>query len=437
LRLEGRRLSVSRASNLAALIALVTFPFAATPLAQDRLPAQTAPTQQAPRDGASPPLARWFDAQTFSVSGRYDYIEDAGDRIVQNRMQWQAQMHGAFKVDAAGRYGVHAGLTTGDNFSAGWNATGIGTGEGSAKIYLTQLYVAAEPMNGIELHYGSLYPTRGQSTEITTYDNDSYVTAGRVHVRRPRELFFDDIIVSVGYVGYLDTAFVFDRTGAFSRQNYWRVLASKDVLAGLTVSTDYAVIDDDGLLHQGATWRGDQPWVDTVRGEYGVRLRGGSHQTAFAFSGQKQIDRVTMQVGYANVDPVFGVLNGDSYGAGDRVFVDGSFALPLDLTATWFVQKEISPPLASRNALRIDLGMRWNVLNTLKRAGRVPSDGGSARWMFTYPSHGSGQSRGRANLRGVREDGFQMGAPATVPNCGGTLCCDSSFNRHARNSVIQ
>jgi hypothetical protein len=361
-----------RVSNLAALIALVTFPFAATAFAQDGPPPQRAAAQQTPGEGASHPLSRWVDVQTVTASVRYDYIEDAGDRTVQNRMQWQAQMHGAFKVDAAGRYRVHAGLTTGDNFSAGWNATGIGTGEGSAKIYLTQLFVAAEPWNGIELHYGSLYPTRGQSTEITTYDNDSYVTAGRMHVRRPREVFFDDLIVSVGYVGYLDTAFVFDRTGAFSRQNYWRVFASKQVVAGLAVSTDYAVIDDDGVLHQGVAWRVDQPWIDTVRGEYGVRLRGGSHQTAFAFSGQKQIAAVTMQVGYANVDPVFGVLNGDSYGAGDRVFIDGSFALPLDLTATWFVQKEISPPVTSRNALRVDLGLRWNVLKTLQRAGALP-----------------------------------------------------------------
>ena len=359
-----------RASNLAALIALVTFSCAATALAQDRPPAQLAPTQQTPGEGASPPLARWLDAQTFTVSGRYDYIQDARDRTVQNRMQWQAQIHGALKVDAAGRYRVHAGLTTGDNFSAGWNPTGLGTGEGSAKIYLTQLFVAAAPWNGIELHYGSLYPTRGQSTEITTYDNDSYVTAGRVHLRRPGELFFDDIIISVGYVGYLDKAFVMDRSGAFSRQNYWRVLASKQVLAGLTVSTDYAVIDHDGMLHQGATWRVDQPWVDTVRGEYGVRLRGGSHQTAFAFSGQKQIAAVIMQAGYANVDPVFGILNGDSYGSGDRVFIDGSVALPLDLTATWFVQKEISPPVTSAKALRVDLGLRWNVLKTLKRAGK-------------------------------------------------------------------
>ena len=365
-------MSERRASNLAALMALVSFPFAVTALAQDRPPAQPVPQQQTPGKGVSHPLARWLDAQTFTVSGRYDYIEGARDRTLQNRMQWQAQIHGAFTVDAAGRYRVHAGLTTGDNFSAGWNATGIGTGEGSATIYLTQVFVAAEPWNGIELHYGSLYPTRGQSTEITTYDNDGYVTAGRVHVRRPRELFFDDLIVSVGYVGYLDRAFVFDRTGAFSRQNYWRVLVSKQVLAGLTVSTDYAVIDDDGVLHQGATWRVDQSWIDTVRGEYGVRLRGGSHQTAFAFSGQKQIAGVTMQVGYANVDPVFGVLNGDSYGAGDRMFIDGSFALPLDLTATWFVQKEISPPITSRNDLRVDLGLRWNVLTTLKGVGALP-----------------------------------------------------------------
>ena len=110
---------------------------------------------------------------------------------------------------------------------------------------------------------------------------------------------------------------------ARSRQNYWRVLASKQVLTGLTVSTDYAVIDDDGMLHQGATWLVDQPWVDTARGEYGVRLRGGSHQTAFAFSGRQQMAAVTIQVGYANVYSVFGVLNGDSYGAGDRVFIDG------------------------------------------------------------------------------------------------------------------
>jgi hypothetical protein len=109
-----------------------------------------------------------------------------------------------------------------------------------------------------------------------------------------------------------------------------------------------------------------------VAGEYGVRLRGGSHQTAFAFSGEKQVAGVTVQAGYANVDPIFGVLNGDPYGRGNRVFTTGSFPLPLDLSASWFVQKEISPPVTSSNDVRVDLVLTWDMLKTLKRAGAVP-----------------------------------------------------------------
>lgn len=130
---------------------------------------------------------------------------------------------------------------------------------------------------------------------------------------------------------------------------------------GATVSTISATIP-----------RNDRLVVDSVRGEYGVRLQGGSHQTAFAFSGEKKVAGVTVQVGYAKVDPLFGVLNGDPYGAGERVFTDGSFPLPWDLTATGFAQRENSPPATSTNSIRIDLGVRWNVLNTRHRARAVP-----------------------------------------------------------------
>jgi hypothetical protein len=54
------------------------------------------------------------------------------------------------------------------------------------------------------------------------------------------------------------------------------------------------------------------------------------------------------------------------------VFTDGSIPLPLDLSASWFVQKEASPPDNSSNDVRIDLILTWNVLNTLKRAGTSP-----------------------------------------------------------------
>ena len=304
--------------------------------------AQDTGAAQAPDPPA--PLARWLDAQAATVAARYNYIEDDRDRRRQNRLQSQVQVRGRFKIDEGGRYSVHAGLFTGSVFTSGWNPTGIGTGNGTARIYLKHLFAAAEPLKGIEFQYGSMAPARGRSTEITTYDNDAYLTAGRVNVRRPREVFFDEVTVSVGYLGHLDTPFVFDRMGAFSRQNYWQVLASKQVLPGLTLSTDYSEIEADGMLRQGAAWRVDQPWIDTVTGEYGVRVRGGSHQTAFAFSGEKQVAGVTLEAGYANVDPLFGALNGDRYDRGNRVFTAGSFPLPLDLNASWFVQKELSAP---------------------------------------------------------------------------------------------
>ena len=328
--------------------------------------------ESTPAAAAAHPAGRWLDAQAVAVRARYNFIEAAGDETLQNRLQTQIQIKGRVKIDAAGRYSVHAGLFTGGAFDSGWNPTGIGTGQGTANIYLKQLFAAAEPWTGIELEYGSLYPERGVSTEITTYDNDGYLTAGRVNLRRPRHLFFDDVTVSVGHIGYRDEPFVFDRTGAFSRQNYWQVMVSKEVLPGLTLSTDYSVIDDDGMLREGMKWRVGQPWVDTLAGEFGVRLRGGSHQTAFAFSGEKRIAAVTVQIGYASVDPSFGVLNGDPYGIGDRVFTTGSVPLPLDLTASWFAQKEVSPPASSRNDVRVDLVLSWDALKTLKRAGAVP-----------------------------------------------------------------
>ena len=356
-----------------AMIVLVMHLLAPQAVAQDgRAARPDTPAAQAPDTAAPHPLARWLEAQAVTVAGRYDFIGDARHRTVQNRMQTQVQIRGRMKIDKAGRYSVHAGLFTGNRFDSGWNSTGIGTGAGTAKMYLKQLFVQAEPWSGIELRYGSMDAARGQSTEITTYDNDAYLTAGRVSVRRPREIFFDDITVSVGYLGYLDTAFVFDRTGAFSRHNYSQVLASKQVLSRLTLSTDYSVISGDGMLRQGATWRLEQPLVDTLAGEYGVRLRGGSHQTTFAFSAEKRVAGVTLLAGYANVDQVFGLLNGDPYVSGNRLFTSGSFPLPWDLRASWFVQKQISPPVTSANDVRVDLVLTWNVLERLKRAWAVP-----------------------------------------------------------------
>jgi hypothetical protein len=128
------------------------------------------------------------------------------------------------------------------------------------------------------------------------------------------------------------------------------------------------VIGDDGLLRQGAMWRLDQPLVDSVRAEYGARLRGGSHQTrspsAVRSSGARHV-----QVGYANVDPVFGVLNGDSYGAGNRCSRRDPLRCRWISAPHGSGRSRFSAPITSANDGRVDLGLKWDVLNTLKRVG--------------------------------------------------------------------
>lgn len=153
-----------------ALIALATMVVAGPARAQ-QTQAQGA---AAPASQTDPhPLARWIDAQAITIAGRYNFIRTAEDLTRQNRVQTQVQIRGRFTFDEAGRYSVHAGVFTGGAFDSGWNPTGIGTGEGTAKMYLKQLFLAAEPWQGVELRYGSMAPERGQSTEITTYDNDA------------------------------------------------------------------------------------------------------------------------------------------------------------------------------------------------------------------------------------------------------------------------
>ena len=112
----------TRVSRVVGAIAFLAIPLVLPAAGQDTTPAQATATEQIPDRDTVPPLVRWLDAETFTASARYDYIEDARHRMLQNRMQLQLQLHPRFKIDPAGRYSVHAGLTTGDNFSSGWNA---------------------------------------------------------------------------------------------------------------------------------------------------------------------------------------------------------------------------------------------------------------------------------------------------------------------------
>src|ERR671924_485051 len=103
---------------------------------------------------------------------RYRVIETSSGLVPSNQLQHREQFRARFKADERGRYALHAGVFSGSTVTSSWNNTGIGTGDPVTNVRLKQLFAAATPVDGIHAQVGSLYVNRGESTEITTYDED-------------------------------------------------------------------------------------------------------------------------------------------------------------------------------------------------------------------------------------------------------------------------
>ena len=56
-------------------------------------------------------------------------------------------------------------------------------------------------MKGLELQYGGLYLNRGEADEWVTYDTDGYLAGERVSLKRPKELYLDEITVTRAAIG--------------------------------------------------------------------------------------------------------------------------------------------------------------------------------------------------------------------------------------------
>jgi hypothetical protein len=92
---------------------------------------------------------------------------------------------------------------------------------------------------------------KGESTEITTYDEDGYVIGERVSVRRPRELFFDEMSATVGYLSSVPAEIGFSRRLKYlnDRPNYGHYLVGKKFGTRGGVSADFTSVDG------ARTWR--------------------------------------------------------------------------------------------------------------------------------------------------------------------------------------
>ena len=328
--------------------------------------------------------SRWLDVTDFYFGLRYRSAFDVDGVHNFDQAQQKSLLAGKVKLDREGKYIVGFRFSSGGSFD--WSyanfagggvtqanlsslprfaslsdrqdalASGIGEAtfpSGGWSFVPRELYLSAKPLAGIELQYGSLGINRGVNSEITSYDDDGYLAGARLIVRQPQHLYFDEISVTYGDLGYLYTPNYFARLQGMEHFNYHQFLVRKKIMPWLEVSADYTYQIVHTMREAAKVRTKKFHFVDSVRVEAYQRmnstnLNDDAHgvdfypsATGFAITVEKTFaKRFTMTAGFADIDDNYDVynnsgadaiwghpLNGDIYGIGKRPFVRANIKL--------------------------------------------------------------------------------------------------------------
>jgi hypothetical protein len=330
---------------------------------------------------AAPPAAapapagpwRWFDLQAATLATRYRGLEPSTGDWTARQQQTAMNFKPRFKFDRGARLTLTGLLATGQIITSCWNATGIGTGDFTAVVNLRQLYLTATPVKGVDAEYGGIGVVRGESTEITNYDNDIYLVGERVTVRRPSWIWLDEATVTVAYLGDFNTPNFLRRTGRLSETNYQQYLGAKKIGKRAGTSLEYARYLGVGTLRAAGTVKVPEARVvGAVRVEYYERF-GAKPGRGFAAVGERTLGkRVTVSGGYDDVDRDNPPLNGDRYLRGQRLFVLATVKLPWDLSTAVYYTHAFDTDYLVVNHQRVELVLTYNLLAGLRRVMPLP-----------------------------------------------------------------
>ncbi len=315
-------------------------------------------------------ITRWFELQTATLTVRTRFIETSQGITISNNLQHQEAFKARFKFDPKGNYSLHAGVFSGNHFIVGWSDTGLGTGEGVTNLYLKQLYLSAQPIKGLELQYGGLYFQRGESTEITSYDNDGYLVGERIILRKPKQFFFDEIAITYAYLGDLSRPNLNKRYYRLKQANYHQFLVSKKLGKRASMSAEYTFHDGRETMREAVSINMRRLRViDSLHFENYQRMDV-NPDYGFTVSGEKTLfKRLTLGGGYAQIDPNYGGLNGDRFNKGKRMFVTATFVISPEFSLSTFLTRAAARRFAVSNRTRFEVLFSYNLLKSLQRTG--------------------------------------------------------------------
>ena len=358
------------------VLLLTCLGFAPPAFAQSPATSAVNPQQQAPSATVDPPaIRRWFDLQNVHLTSRFRWVKSNDGRLTSSTHQWQPNFRGRFLIDKDARYTINLNANSGSQFVSGWNNSGGGIGEFAGDFNIKQLFLAAEPVRGLEFQVGGLHMVRGENTEITTYDNDAYIVGERVTYRRA-EGAFAQVAATVGHIGDYRTPNVFERLDSIGDVNYGQILVGTRLGASTSVSADYTHEDGRDLIREGVTLRmpSDLRFLRSVKLEAYQRVSEVTGQ-GFALSGDLRLtSRLTATAGVVHIDrfyliPGYMSPNADRYERGTRFYSTGSYQLTRDLSIGWFHGEAFNVDYVIPNEHRWEVLVTFNPTATLKAKG--------------------------------------------------------------------
>ena len=320
--------------------------------------------------GAAPAVKahRWIDWQAAAIESRYRLVENSAGVTTTNQLQGRqtTKLGVLFDGSAATRCRCSwAPAAVSPAAGIRWardRRADVGSAHPPAVF-------SAAPVAGSTFELGGIGLLRGEATEITSWDNDGYMTGERATLRRPRQLYLDEISITSGFLGDLSTPDVFHRFDRLDDHNYTQVLASKR-LGRVALSGDWTSYDEVTTLREAARVS-TKKWapLDAVRVELYQRVEE-TRGNGFAVAAERALtSTVGVSGGYADIDRHNGALTGDRYGIGRRLFVETRVALLPAFSISAFYGHEVNNAFAVSNGQRFDVVATWNVLKSLQRAG--------------------------------------------------------------------
>lgn len=373
-------------------------------------------------------LGRWLDVTEMSGSLRYRSTANTNGVHMFENGQHREMLTGRVKLDADGKYSIHFHASSGRYFNwayadviggqfsdnvpaAGKRRSAAATARTSAAIvsdpegpiyakgivsrggyfYMRQLYFSATPVKALTFEFGSLAIEKGANTEITSFDNDGYITGERLRIHDARHLFFSEIAGTWAYLGDPFVPNFFARGQRLGENNYQQYLVRKDFGKRLTASADYTRLRGTNTLREGisASVR-EAKVIDSARVElyqrtntvsfYGTAMPSGNGFSASI--GKNLRKRLQVEGGYASIDDNYAVYSGspflravafawnsDSFSNGKRVFARSELKVAPGLSLFGFYTHETDPAkIYTVNHQSINAGFNFDCADLLHRA---------------------------------------------------------------------